>query len=398
MGDSQQNRPACEGAPPVRTESLPLFAPVITEEGIAAVERVLRSGWLATGPLVSDFETAFADTVGGAHAVAVTSGSIALELALEGLGVGAGDEVITTPLTFAATAHAIMNRGATPVLVDIDPLRWTLDPDQVESAITERTRAVLPVHFAGRPCDMTRIVALAEARGLAVLSDCAHAIESECEARNLGGWGSANAYSFHPCKTLTTGEGGMVVTDDPDLADRVRRSRFHGLVPAPPGSGWMRDVTGPGHKANMSNIQAALGIEQLRVLDERYAHRCALVERYRSALAAIEALTVPPVCPAGDRHAWHLFNVLLNPERLRIDRETLIRAMADENIEVGIHYRPLHCLTYLQERLGVDETTCPVATDVGSRSLSLPLHAAMSVGDVDGVAAALQRLETYYGS
>ena len=398
MSTSRHERPACEGGTAVRTDRLSLFSSAITDEGIAAVERVLRSGWLATGPLVAEFEAAFAEVVGVEHAVAVTSGTAALELALEGLGVGEGDEVITTPLTFVATAHAIINRGATPVLADIDADGWTLDPSRLAAATTERTRCVLPVHFAGRPSDMSRIVGFAQERELSVLGDCAHAIEAQWEGRNLGGWGAVNAYSFHPCKTLTTGEGGMIATDDGGLTERVRRLRFHGLVPAEPGSGWLRDVTGPGHKANMSDVQAALGLEQLRVLDERYAHRCHLVERYRTGLAGADAFVLPPVSEKGQRHAWHLFNVLLNPERLRIDRTTLVQAMAAEGIEVAIHYRPLHCLTYLQELLGVDEQTCPVATDVGSRILSLPLHAGMHGEDVDGVVAALRRLVTYYGT
>lgn len=394
---AQCDRPASEGGTPVRTDRLLLFDPVIAEQGITAVTSVLRSGWLATGGAVSEFEAAFADYVGVKHAVAVTSGTAALELALQGLGIGAGDEVVTTPLTFVATAHAILHCGAVPVLADIDTEAWTIDPACLEAVVSNRTRCILPVHFAGRPCDMACIGAIAAARGLVVLGDCAHAIEAEFEGRNIGGWGDVNAYSFHPCKTLTTGEGGMVVTEDATLAARVMRLRFHGLTPASPGSDWLRDVAGPGHKANMSNIQAALGLAQLPLLDERRAHRRRLVERYRIGLAGVEAVTLPPSSAARTHHAWHLFNVLLDLARLRIDRTAFIRAMAEEGIEAGVHYRPLNCLSYLQERLGIDAATCPEATGVGRRIVSLPLHVGMEEGDVDDVVAGVCKLVRYYG-
>ncbi|NQU39029.1 MAG: DegT/DnrJ/EryC1/StrS family aminotransferase [Lentisphaerae bacterium] len=397
MSNVVSERPAREGGTPVRETKLTVFASAISEEAIHEVEAVLRSGWLATGPRVAAFETQFARYVGVEHAVAVTSGTQALELALAGLGVGEGDEVITTPLTFVATAHAILNRGATPVLVDIDARNWTLDPALLEAAITARTRCVLPVHFAGRPSEMGPLIGIANRHGLPLLSDCAHAIETGYEGRNVGGYGVANAYSFHPCKSVTTGEGGMVATNDAALAERVRRRRFHGLVPAVPGSGWLRDVTGPGCKANMSDLQAALGLHQLRTVEERHARRCVLAERYREALQNSEAVELPAPVPSSQRHGWHLFNVLLVPERLRIDRRVLIEAMAAEHVEVAIHYRPLHCLTYLQDRLGVHEESCPVATQVARRILSLPLHDAMSEADVASVVTALGRVIGYYG-
>ncbi|MBT3294445.1 MAG: DegT/DnrJ/EryC1/StrS family aminotransferase [Verrucomicrobia bacterium] len=396
MKASACDRPALEGGTPLRRERLPLFFAQVSEEAIRDVGEVLRSGWLATGAHVDTFETRFAAYVGVAHAVALTSGTQALELALEAMGVGDGDDVITTPLTFVATAHAIMNRGARPVLVDIDRTTWTLDAARLEAAITPRSRCILPVHFAGRPSDMAGIAAQASAHGLPVLGDGAHAIEARAEGRNLATWGTANAYSFHPCKALTTGEGGMVVTHDAALAERVRKLRFHGLVVAEAGSAWARDVTGPGHKANMSNLQAVLGLRQLEHLESRYAHRCALVARYRHGLQDVGAFELPAPCQPSQRHAWHLFTILLKPETLRIDRQTLISAMASENIEVGIHYRPLHCLSYLQDRYGFTAQSCPVATDVAGRILSLPLHAAMREADVDTVVAALARVADYY--
>jgi dTDP-4-amino-4,6-dideoxygalactose transaminase len=392
-----RRRLALEGGTPVREVFLPYAAPRLSEVEIAAVAETLRSGWLATGPRTEEFEGRFAAYVGHRHAVGVTSGTAALELALEVSGIGPGDEVITSPLTFVATAHAILRRGATPVFADVDRERWTLDPGAVERRITPRTRAVLPVHFAGRPCDMERLSELTRACGLALISDSAHAIEALRAGRKLATWFGLSAFSFHPVKNLTTGEGGMITTDDREVADRLRPMRLHGIAV----DAWNRrdgegrfaqDVILPGHKCNMSDIQATLGLHQLATLEERLTARARLWRFYDRELSPVHGIVRPAGCTAGDRHAMHMYNVLVDPERIGLTRDEFRAAMHAENVGTGHHYPSLHRTSFYRARLDLEEGDCPNAAYVSDRIVTLPLQPWMTDDDARSVLEAVHKI------
>ena len=380
--------------------AVPLSRPDIGEEGIAAVVDCLRSGWLTSGPKVKAFEADFARFMGlGVHAVATNSNTTGLELALQALGIGPGDEVITTTNTFIATALSIVHAGATPVLVDIDPVTLAIDPVQVQAAVTPRTKAILPVHIAGLACDMGAISAIARGHGLKVIEDAAHSLPTTFRNRLIGDHTSdATVFSFYASKTITTGEGGMVTTADPDVARQMRLLRLHGIDKDIFDRGgdrqrpWLYDVVAPGHKANMPDIAAAIGIEQLKKVWEFHERRVAIARRYHEAFADLPLL-LPADAPAGDRHAWHLYIVRLHREA-PLERDEFIARMAQSSIQCSVHFIPLHRHTYWQQRFGDDAGRFPRANDAFAHSVSLPLFSAMSDGEVDYVIAAVRRLLT----
>jgi dTDP-4-amino-4,6-dideoxygalactose transaminase len=381
---------------PVRDTFLPLAQPAIGEDEIAAVVATLRSGWLATGPRTAEFEERFAAYVGARHAIGLTSGTAALGLALEVAGIGPGDEVVTTSLTYVATVHEIVHRGATPVLADIDPRTLNLDPRGVEARITPRTKAILLVHFAGRPCAMDAFVDLARRRGLVLLSDAAHAIEARYDERPLASFSSFSAYSFHPVKNLTTGEGGMIATDDPQAVDTLRQLRLHGVTT----DAWRRgqdpgapawDVVRLGYKCNMSDLQASLGLAQLAHLEDRLSRRAELWAAYDTGLAGLPGIVTPPPEPAANRHARHMYTVLVDPAA-GIDRQALSSALARENIGTGHHYPAVHRTRLYRERLRLDDRDLPHASAVSDRIVTLPLHPRMTRRDVADVIEAVRRI------
>ncbi len=396
-----RGRPAAAGGAPVRETFLPFAAPAIDEREIAAVVATLRSGWLATGPRTAEFERAFAGYVGTRHAVGLTSGTAALGLALEIAGVGPLDEVVTTPLTYVATVHEIAHRRATPVLADVDPRTFNLDPRAVEHRITPRTKAILLVHFAGRACAMDAFVGLARRYGLVLVSDAAHAIETRYAERGVATWCPLTAYSFHPVKNLTTGEGGMIATDDPAAVETLRSLRLHGVT----ADAWSRgqnadapawDVVRLGYKCNMSDLQASLGLAQLERLEERLARRAELWAAYDEGLAGLPGITTPPVEPRANRHARHLYNVLVEPQATGIGRQALCAALAQENVGTGHHYPAVHRTTLYRERLGATDADLPHASSVSDRIVTLPLHPRMTVADVASVVEALWRIVEYH--
>lgn len=392
---------AIDGGRPVRERMLPIARPVIGEAELAEVAAVLRGGQLATGARTARFELEFAGYVGCAHAVGTTSGSAALRLALEAAGVGPGDEVLTTPLTFVATAHAVIGCGARPVFADVDRRTWNLDPDDAARRITRRTRAILPVHFAGRPCDVERLTVLAERHGLALVADAAHAIESQAGGRKLATWFPLNAYSFHPTKNLTTAEGGMAVTDDSALAERMRRARLHYVAPDPStvvaGSGvFDMDVTGPGLKCNMSEIQAGIGIHQLARIAESLALRERLWRVYQDGLRDVEALETPAPSVPGEVHARHLYCVVLRADRLRVGRLAFRRALEAEGVATGHHYPALHRTSFYAQPCGAETTDLPHAEYVARHIVTLPLHLAMDEADAATVVEAVHKVVEHY--
>lgn len=389
---------ATPGGAPVREKFLPVAVPLISEEEIAAVVDVLRSGWIGMGERTLAFERAFAEYVGVPHAVAVSSCTAALHTALLAAGVGPGDEVITTPLTFAATVNMIIATGATPVLADIDPHTLNLSPASVERAITPRTRALLPVHFAGLSCDLDALHALARRHDLALIEDAAHAVGTVHGGMRIGARGNLTCFSFYPTKNMTTIEGGMITTSDAALADEMRRIRMHGLSADAwrrfgPGTAIQQEVVRLGFKYNMTDVAAAIGLGQLARLEGFIEHRERLARRYDEGLRGLP-LEIPARPPAGapDRHALHLYVVLVQEERLGASRDQVVSALRAQNIGATVHYPAIHHHTYYREAVQYDEDELRVATDVTRRIISLPLSAAMTNGDVDDVVGAMHRV------
>lgn len=389
---------------------IPFCLPWIGEEEIAEVVECLRSGWITTGPRVKQFEAAFAEHLGCRYAIAVNSCTAALHLALEALGVGAGDEVLVPTMTFAATAGVVRHLGARPVLLECDPTTLCLSVDHLVAYLEEfcepadggarnrrtgaRVSAVLPVHFAGLPCEMERLLTVARRYGLAVVEDAAHALPAHLAGRAAGTLGVAGAFSFYATKNITTAEGGMVVTDDPLLADRVRLMSLHGIsrdawLRYTARGNWYYEILEPGFKYNMTDIAAALGLHQLRRLQTFWEARARYARTYSAAFDSLPELETPPDAPAGSQHAWHLYVLRLNLDRLTIDREAFTEELRQRGIGASVHFIPLHLHPYYRETYGYRPSDLPIATAVSERIVSLPLYPRMSPDDVERVIEAV---------
>jgi dTDP-4-amino-4,6-dideoxygalactose transaminase len=367
---------------------VPFSRPCIGEAEISEVVDTLRSGWITTGPKCRTFEEKFAAAVGSGHAVAVSSCTAGLHLALLALGIGPGDEVVTTPMTFAATVNMIVGVGARPVFADIDAGTRQISPDKIEACITERTRLILPVHFAGSACDMDRIAEIAGARGVPVLEDAAHAIGTRYKERPVGGLGNPCVFSFHPIKNITTGEGGMVTTDDGSLAEKIRMLRFHGLAK----DAWKRyaegevsqyDVLVPGFKYNMTDIQAALGIRQLDRLEEFISERTEQASLYSRHLEGVAGLVLPELPPYPVRHAWHLYTVLVDAPGL--SRDDFMKELNRRGIGSGLHFKAVHLHHAYREMYGFRRGLCPNAEFASDRIVSLPLFPGLARAEQERV-------------
>jgi dTDP-4-amino-4,6-dideoxygalactose transaminase len=389
-------------AVPAKLPFLPFALPEIGEEEIAEVVDALRSGWVTTGPKTQRFERDFLAFLGGGaapadlHAIAVNSATAGLHLALEALGIGPGDEVITTTHTFTATAEVVRYLGADVKLVDIDPATLNIDPAAVEAAITPRTKAIMPVHYAGLAADMPAILAIAKKHGLKVVEDAAHALPTTCESRLVGTLDSdATVFSFYANKTITTGEGGMLVTRDAAVAKRARLMRLHGMnrdafdrytakVPS-----WYYEVVAPGFKYNLTDIAAALGIQQLKRAQTFYEQRRKLATAYDEALAGLP-LVPPPRGQPGHQHAWHLYVVRL-ADGVGVKRDGFIESLYASGIGCSVHYVPLHLHPYWRNRYGLTPQMFPHSQHAFMHMVSLPLYTRMSTDDVARVAAAVRR-------
>jgi dTDP-4-amino-4,6-dideoxygalactose transaminase len=394
---------ALEGGSPVRGEFLAFGVPAIGEEEIAEVVDTLRSGWIGQGEKVARFERAFADAVGAPVAVAVSSCTAALHASLVAAGVGPGDEVLVPALTFAASATAVEHAGATPVFCDVEPGTLLLDLADAARRVTERTRAIVPVHFGGLPCPMDDVLAFARAHGLVVVEDAAHAVGAYDEGRPIGSFDSLCCFSFYANKNLTTGEGGMVTVRDEELGERVRRLRLHGLST----DAWKRfaarslvpsELLTLGFKYNMTDLQAALGIHQLAKLPRHQERREELAERYDAALRDLPGVGLQTRRPPGRdvRHALHLYLLLVDLDALAVGRDTLLEAFRAENIGAAVHYRALHLEPYFARRLAGRRYALPVAEDAWRRVLTLPLTPGMSDEDADDVLHAARKIFTRY--
>lgn len=395
--------PAIEGGSPVRKEFLAIGLPDISEAEKHEVLDTLSGTWLSKGPKVQIFQKDFANYVQSPRALALSSCTAALHLALLAAGVGEGDEVIVPSLTFVATANAVVYVGATPVLVDVEPDTLLISVAAIEKALSSKTRALIPVHLYGRPCPMKPLLELARSRKLVVIEDAAHAIGTEDCGRKVGSIGDFTCFSFYATKNICTGDGGMVTCrEDVEAINRMEVLSLHGMSTdawkrfSPEGNPvWgMVDV---GYKYNMTDLQAALGIQQLKRLEGFLIQRRELVDHYRHLLAGVQGLRLLADDPQSGRHSHHLFPVLLETARLKIPRDRFLAALKAENIGGGIHYHALHHQPYYKERFSLRPEDFPVASTAHAALLTLPLHTRMTTADVESVVAALLKLLKYYG-
>lgn len=379
----------------MRTTFLPFSTPTLEDAEINEVVDSLRSGWITTGPKVKRFEEAFKAYVGAPYAVPLTSATAGLHLTLLALGIKEGDEIITTPMTFASTVSMIILCGGTPVLADIEPGTLNIDVERVREKITPATRAVIPVHFAGQSCDMDPLFAIAREHGLTVIEDAAHAVGTEYKGQRIGSLDSISIFSFHPNKNITTGEGGMVCTADENLAEEISLMKFHGMSR----EAWKRfaasgtpnyDIMMPGFKYNMMDIQAAIGIHQLPRLDGFIDRRKEIAEFYNREFADLSELALPAYAPYRQRHAWHLYTPLVRIEKLNIDRDGFMEELKKHNIGSGLHYKAIHHHAWYREHMPVADEALPNASYASQRILSLPLFPKMTDDDARDVVAAVK--------
>jgi perosamine synthetase len=386
------------GVPASRSRStfLPFHVPQIGEEEIRSVVETLRSGWITTGAKVAAFERDFAKFVGARHAIAVNSATAALHLSLDALGVTRGDEVIVPTMTFAASAEVVIYLGAEPVLVDCQPDTLNMDPDDLERKISPRTKAIMPVHFGGQPCEMHRIREIARRHQIPLVEDAAHSLPASYEGQTVGTISDLTCFSFYATKTITTGEGGMVTTENDEYADRIRIMSLHGISRnawnryAAEGS-WYYEILQPGYKYNMTDIAAALGIEQLKRCHAFRDIRHGIAQEYNRGFAGLREI-VTPVSRPDVEHAWHLYVIQLQLERLRIDRAQFIEALKAEKLGTSVHFIPLHLHPYYRDRWGYAPDDLPQANAVFQRTISLPIYPGMTDEDVQDVIGAVQNI------
>jgi UDP-4-amino-4-deoxy-L-arabinose-oxoglutarate aminotransferase len=374
----------------IREDFLPLSRPFIGEEEINRVVACLKSGWITTGPLCQEFEEGFRRLTGAEHAVSLSSATAGMHLALLALGIAEGDEIITPSMTFASTVNMISMLGARPVFVDIDYDTLNVNADLVEEKITPRTKAIIPVHFAGVPADMDKILDVARRRQLAVIEDAAHAAGTLYKGTHAGGFGQIAIFSFHPIKNITSGEGGMVTHSDGELEKRLRRMRFHGIEQ----DAWKRygkgsnpyyDINNPGFKYNLPDMQAALGLAQLSRLPESNRRRAELAALYREGLGGLSGLELPGIPAYDHSHAWHLFIVKV----LAMGRDQFMEKLSEYNIGYGLHFPACHRLSYVKKRFGTKKGELPETERAAERILSLPLFPGMKNDDVSYVCEAI---------
>jgi perosamine synthetase len=389
---------ALHGGTPVRSTLLPYGRQSIDEDDIQAVVKTLRSDWLTTGPKVGEFEEAFASFVGAKYAVAFSSGTAALHGAAFVAGIGPADEAITSPLTFAASANCVLYQGGTPIFADVEPHTLNIDPDRITAALTSRTKAIIPIDYAGHPADLDTILDIADRHNLIVIEDACHALGAEYRGKRVGSMAHMTVFSFHPVKHLTTGEGGMVTTNNPLYADKLRKFRNHGIS-----SGarerqhhgqWHYEMVLLGYNYRLPDIACALGLSQLAKLPANLARRREIAAMYTSAFAGIDGIVMPATRPEANP-AWHLYPIRVDP-RLGITREEIFRALRAENIGVNVHYIPVHLHPYYRDRFGYRGGEFPVAESAFESLISLPMFHGMTNVDVVDVIRAVTLVLTFY--
>jgi len=399
MGRALRDTLAVKGGVPVRRELLPYGRQLIGEDDIRAVDEVLRSDWITTGPKVGEFEEAVAAYVGARYAVSFSSGTAALHAAAFAAGLRPGDEAITTSMTFCATSNCVIYQGATPVFADVSPDTLNLDPEQVERALTPHTRAILPVDYAGHPADLDAFLSLCRERPVTIIEDASHALGAEYKGRRVGAISHMSVFSFHPVKHVTTAEGGMVTTNDAEAAARLRIFRNHGITSdARTRHGrdqWLYEMVALGYNYRLTDLQCALGLSQLRKHPAWLQRRRAIARRYDTAFAR-----VPGVEPLGARpevaQAYHLYAIQVDPNIVRADRGEVYAALRAEGIGVNVHYIPVHLHPYYRQRFGTGPGMYPIAEAAYERLLSLPIFPGMSDDDAEDVIAAVSKVAGAY--
>jgi dTDP-4-amino-4,6-dideoxygalactose transaminase len=380
----------------MRKDFLIFGSPLIEKDEIKEVVSTMRSGWLGTGPRASRFEQLFGGYKGSKHALALNSCTAALHLSILALGLKRGDEVITTAMTFCATVNSIIHAGAKPVIVDCQRDTMNIDPREIEKMITKKTKAILPVHFAGRPCDMAQIMKIAKKHGLKVIEDCAHAIESEYHGKKAGRIGDIGCFSFYVTKNIVTGEGGMAITDNEKYADRIKVLSLHGMSK----DAWKRfgdkgfkhyQVVSAGFKYNMMDLQAAIGIHQIKRVEKYWEKRQRIWNKYDKAFAGLLCST-PLKQEKGTKHAYHLYTLLLDTERLDITRDEFLDELTKRNIGAGVHYLSINMHPYYQKALGLKLDDFPNAEYIAKRTISLPLSPKLNEKDTDDVIEAVTEI------
>ena len=400
-GSTTQAALAIDGGTPVRATLLPYGKQSISEDDIHAVVDVLRSDWLTTGPKVSEFEEAVATSVGAKYAVAFSSGTAALHGAAFAAGLKSGDEAITSPLTFAATANCVLYQGATPVFADVTPDTLNLDPDLAAKAITPRTRAILPVDYTGHPADLDAFLELAERHGLTIIEDACHALGAEYRGRRVGSIAHMSVFSFHPVKHVATGEGGLVTTDRADFAESMRRFRNHGISTDArqrhSAGQWHYEMVFLGYNYRLTDIGCALGLSQLRRLDSNLGRRQEMAAKYTAAFRDLPGVVVLGT-RADVNPAWHLYPIRVDAAKLNTDRAGVFRALRAENIGVNVHYIPVHLHPYYRDRFGYRGGEYPVAEAAYEQLISLPMFHAMTDQDIEDVIAAVSKVAGFYAT
>ena len=399
--DVARQVPALYGGPPVRATLLPYGHQEILEEDIEAVVQVLRSDWITTGPKVGEFEEAVAAYVGARFAVAFSSGTAALHGAAFAAGLGPGDEAITTPLTFCATSNCLLYVGATPVFADVSADTLNIDLARVVGRITPRTKAILPVDYAGHPADLDALLLLAEQHGLTVIEDAAHALGAEYKERKVGSISHMTMFSFHPVKHITTGEGGMITTDNPDFARRLRMFRTHGIdqqdrqTQGREKGEWHYEMTELGFNYRLPDIACALGLSQLRRLPQNIARRREITQHYSQALGELPGVILPTE-RTGVASSWHLYPIRLKLDGFSTGRTEIFRALRAEKIGVNVHYIPVHLHPYYKQRFGYQGGEFPVAESAYESLISLPMFHSMTDQDVSDVVEAVDRVVRHF--
>ncbi len=390
-------RLAIEGGVPVRTAPLPYGHQWIDEGDIASVVEVLRSDWVTQGPKVDEFEKKVAEYCGAKYAVAVSNGTAALQAAYTVAGITTGDEAITTPITFAATANAIIYCGAKPVFADIREDTLNIDPEEVKKKLTPKTKAILPVDLAGYPADLDEIKAVSKEHGLIVIEDASHALGAEYKARKVGSLSDMTILSFHPVKNITTGEGGMILTDNKEFYEKLKIFRHHGVVRNELNNEglWYYQIYSLGHNFRITDFQCALGISQMRKLDRFIQRRREIAARYNEAFSEIEEI-ITPLEEANVKAAYHIYVIQLKTEKLKTDRKKVFEALRAENIGVNVHYIPLHLHPFYQDKFGYRRGDYPKAERYYDRAITLPIFPKMNDKDVEDVIKAVCKVVTYY--
>jgi len=389
-------RLAIDGGAPVATDFLPYGHQWIDDGDIDAVVEALKSDWITQGPRVNEFESRVAEYCGAKYAVAVSSGTAALHAACAVAGISSGDEAITTPVTFAATANAVVYCGGKPVFADIRADTLNIDPDEIRKRLSPQTKAILPVDFTGHPADLKQIMAIAREKGLVVIEDASHALGAEYEGRKIGSLADMTILSFHPVKHITTGEGGMVLTDSKEFCEKLRVFRHHGIVKNnPDNEPWYYDIHEPGYNLRLTDFQCALGISQLKKLDRFVRIRRDIASRYNQAFADVAEI-ITPVEGKGVKSAYHIYVIQLLAERLSADRKAVFNALRAENIGVNVHYMPLHLHPFYQREFGYKKGDFPRAERYYERAITLPIFPKMSDEDVENVIKAVKKVINHY--